>query len=112
MYVYWLFGLSAAFVLVERILPRYQQHILRDGIGLDVFYLLFNGHFLGLLLAKVSAPFIDSFDLFLGKLHLREALYSGVASQLSFGAQLILALIIVDFFHWGAPTWFRSTRSG
>ncbi len=35
-YVHWLAGLSVLFVLLERLRPRHQQRVLRDGIATDL----------------------------------------------------------------------------
>ena len=51
--------LSLAFVFFERVRPRYsQQKVLRRGILTDLAYVVFNGHFLGLLMAIVTAPLV------------------------------------------------------
>ena len=44
-YLPWLLGVSAFFVLLERLRPaRREQRVLRPQLGNDLFYLLFNGH--------------------------------------------------------------------
>ena len=49
-YLYWLLGVSAFFVIAERLRPaRRTQPLLRRQILNDTFYLLFNGHFFSLL---------------------------------------------------------------
>jgi sterol desaturase/sphingolipid hydroxylase (fatty acid hydroxylase superfamily) len=90
-YVYWLIGLSAAFVLLERLRPRSEQPILRGGIGTDLFYLVFNGHFLGVALAAIAQPILAWAD---------GALEIGVARSLPGWAQFLIALFAVDLLHW------------
>ena len=100
-YVYALAVISAIFVVLERLRPRYRdQPILRAGILTDVFYVVFNGHFLGLLLAKASKPAIAWFDGVLTSWNIRESFYYGLASQLPGWLQFIVALLVIDFVHW------------
>lgn len=90
-YVYWLAGLSAVFIVLERLRPRDRRGLWRKGLLTDLFYLVFNGHFLGVLLAKAARPVIAGFD---------GTLDFGVAATLPAWAQFAIALIAVDFLHW------------
>jgi hypothetical protein len=94
-YVYWLTGVSAAFVVFERIRPRKQQRILRADIATDLFYLVFNGHFLGILVTAVAAPFIARLDAGLEAVELRDRFYLGVAAGLPAWAQFTIAVLTV-----------------
>ncbi len=100
-YAYWLAGLSAVFVVLERLRPRRGQAILRHGITTDLFYLVFNGHFLGVLLAAATTPMVARLDDLLVASGLHHAVYLGVARSLPVWAQLLVALVAVDFLHWG-----------
>ena len=54
-YLYWLLGISLAFVLSERLFPwRKQQRLLRAGWLRDTGFLALNGHFFSLLTAGVT----------------------------------------------------------
>ena len=66
-YVVWLGGASAAFVVIERLLPRHPQAVVRKGIVTDLAYLVFNGHYLGVLLAMTTRPLIAHIDVLLMK---------------------------------------------
>lgn len=100
-YVHWLFGLSLAFVVVERLRPRHAgQAILREGIVIDLFYLVFNGHFLGVLIALAADPIALAFERLLGQAGLREAVHRGVLSTLPFWGQFLIALVAIDLLHW------------
>lgn len=99
-YVYWLAGLSVAFVVLERLRPRSRQPVLREGIVTDLFYLIFNGHLLGVLLASFATPVIARLDTTLESLGLRDALYIGVAGALPAWGQLLVALFAIDLLHW------------
>jgi len=51
-YFFWLLLISAGVFALERLRPwRRQQRVLRPGLGQDVFWLLFNGHFTGVSVA-------------------------------------------------------------
>jgi sterol desaturase/sphingolipid hydroxylase (fatty acid hydroxylase superfamily) len=54
-YTFWLLSASLACFVAERLLPwRKSQAAFRNQFGQDVFYLLFNGRYFGVLLAAVS----------------------------------------------------------
>ncbi len=51
-YPFWLIVVSAFVLVLERIWPwRNRQHLVRPQIGQDVFWLVFNGHYAGVLIA-------------------------------------------------------------
>lgn len=55
-YVFWLLVISALCLILERLWPwRDRQRMLRRQFAQDLFWLFFNGHYAGLLLAHVSA---------------------------------------------------------
>ena len=56
-YYFWLVSISVLCLALERFWPwRRDQKLLRRGIWQDVFWLAFNGHYLGVLLAAVTEP--------------------------------------------------------
>jgi hypothetical protein len=73
-YLYWLLGISAAFVLLERLFPwRKEQSVLRPGWLRDVGFVALNGHVFSLwtgALTGAVALFVS-----LGDGHLRKPLY-------------------------------------
>lgn len=100
-YAWWLAGLSLAFVLMERLRPRDPKlGFLRPGLLTDAFYLVFNGHFLGVLLAKLTGPLIQALDGGLESVHLREWLYLDLATGWPLWLQGVVAFVVVDFFQW------------
>ena len=99
-YVVWLAGLSIVFLALERVWPRANQPIFRAGIFSDLLFLIFNGHFLGVLLARWSTPFIAGLDAGLENWGLREQFYVGAAADWAPWAQFLVALLAVDFLHW------------
>jgi len=55
-YFFWLLAVSAVCMALERLRPwRREQRVLRSQFGQDLFWLLFNGQYAGLLLAIVAA---------------------------------------------------------
>lgn len=55
-YFFWLLAVSALCATLERIRPwRTHQAVFRPQFGQDVFWLFFNGHFAGILVARVAA---------------------------------------------------------
>lgn len=55
-YFFWLLIISASCWLLERLKPwRREQRAWRDQFGQDLFWLVFNGHYAGILLASISA---------------------------------------------------------
>lgn len=100
-YVYWLLGLSALFVVIERLYPRNaRQPILRDGIETDLIYLVFNGHFLGVALAMASAPVVRAVERLLEHAGVRDTVHLGVLSAWPAWAQFVVALVVIDLLHW------------
>ncbi len=55
-YFFWLLAVSAICALLERVRPwRVDQRMLRPQFGQDLFWLFFNGHYAGILVAHVAA---------------------------------------------------------
>ena len=55
-YFYWLVLVSLLSFCIERIAPwRREQKALRVDIGQDLFWLVFNGHYAGILVASLAA---------------------------------------------------------
>lgn len=99
-YWHWLALLSALVFALERALPRVKsQRILRKGIFTDVFYMVFNGHFLGVLIAMAATPIAARFDgLFTA---LGFSLHANWLSASPLWLQFAVAFFLVDFMQWG-----------
>jgi sterol desaturase/sphingolipid hydroxylase (fatty acid hydroxylase superfamily) len=120
-YAQWLVGISVFFFVAERLFPwRRQQKIFREGIASDLFYLIFNGHWLGALL---SAPWAygwvkERFDAVLGAIpapgsapSLRELFYWEALAAWPLWGQFLVIFFIKDFLEWGIHNLLhRSTR--
>lgn len=99
-YAVWLFGLSLAFVVLERLWPRERRSILRRGIGTDLTYLVFNGEYLGVLTGAASVHLIAFLDRALDLVHLRESFYLGAMGNQPFWIQIAVLLVVFDFAQW------------
>ncbi len=100
-YFFWLLMISACCFLLERVAPwRTRQKVLRRGIWQDVFYLVFNGHFAGMLVALFSGWLIGRVVVLFG--------YPGawpldtwnlLANQPPW-LQFLFFLMLKDFLEW------------
>lgn len=100
-YYFWLIGVSLFCFALERLSPwRKEQKILRRGIWQDLFWLVFNGHYLGLLLAMLTGGFIQWLNDVLYGLGLPVpeslALLNGVPLWLQF----VIFFVLKDFIEW------------
>jgi len=91
---------SLVVVVLERLMPRARQSILRRGITTDLFYMVFNGHFLGVYLARLSTPVAARFDAELAEFGLYDGLYRAQLAGLPAWQQFILALLAIDLLQW------------
>lgn len=99
-YWHWLLGLSLLFVLLERVRPRDRhQRLARPGLSTDLFYAAFNGHWLGVGIAMLSAPLSAAFEGALAARGLSQHL--AAARGLPAPAQFVLAFFAVDLLQWG-----------
>lgn len=99
-YSVWLFGLSLLFVLLERLWPRRRRRLFRRGIGTDVFYIVFNSEYLGVLIGVVSIHVIRALDRTLDLTHLRDHFYLAAMAGTPLWLQIVVLLIVFDFAQW------------
>jgi sterol desaturase/sphingolipid hydroxylase (fatty acid hydroxylase superfamily) len=98
-YWIWLIGLSAIFTLMERLWPRRSdQRLLRRGIGNDMAYVLFNGHFLGLSLAYVTIPLEHYFNSLTQLANIN--IHMHLTRSWPWMLQFAVALLAIDFIQW------------
>lgn len=97
-----LFVLSGLMFALERFFPwRPEQKQLRPKLWSDVIHLVFNGHFLGILLAGLAAVWIlPSVDRWLGAQGLTDSVYRNAAADWPLWLQIIVALVVLDFIQW------------
>jgi len=108
-YAQWLTGISLFFILAERLFPwRRDQKVFRQGIWSDLFYLIFNGHWLGALL---STPWAygwvqGRFDRVLGMVAIGDAttlkdfFYLDTLASWPIWAQFLLLFFVKDLLEW------------
>jgi sterol desaturase/sphingolipid hydroxylase (fatty acid hydroxylase superfamily) len=97
----WLFGLSLAFMLIERLWPRNpDQPALRRDIWWDFVYLVFNGEYLGVLVGAMAVQLIAWLNHALDLTHLRENLYMGAMTGQPLWLQFVVLLLAFDFLQW------------
>mgnify|MGYP006289239665 FL=1 len=100
-YHHYLIVLSAAFLGLERLRPwRRRQRVLRRGLFEDLFYLAFNGHFLGLLLAQATVHTAAWFATATDQVGLYRMIHAGVASGWPIWVQVLVAFVGLDFVQW------------
>jgi len=95
-YFFWLVVVSACCALFERIRPwRAEQRMLRRQFGQDLFWLFFNGHFAGILVARVAA------FLFVGVMPAIETFRSvRLIAASPWWVQFLVFLVMKDFLEW------------
>ncbi len=100
-YYFWLISASLLCFLLERIHPwRKKQRVLRKGIGQDLFWLLFNGHYFGLLLALVTGNLIRLTNTFLHQKEWPVPQDLALLSDSPLWLQFIVFLLLKDFLEW------------
>ena len=100
-YYFWLISASLFCFLLERIHPwRKKQRVLRQGIGQDLFWLLFNGHYFGLLLALVTGNLIRLTNTFLHQKEWPVPQDLALLSDSPLWLQFIVFLLLKDFLEW------------
>ncbi len=98
-YLYWLLGISAAFILIERLFAfRKSQPLLRRGWLRDLGFLAINGHFFSLLSAGLSG---GAALLATGLLHqVGVRLGASPIAEWPFLGQFVMFLVVSDFLQW------------
>ena len=100
-YYFWLIAISLVCLLIERLNPwRKRQKVLRNGILQDLFWLVFNGHFLGLLMALFTGKLVLAFNSFLYEYGLPVPEQLALLSGAPLWIQFIVFLVLKDFVEW------------
>ena len=101
-YFFWLLVISLACWILERLFPwRKQQKSFRAQIGQDFFWLVFNGHYAGLLIAFLSSWLIQRLAAAFSSIHIPppESIQFLGASPL--WLQFLVFLTLKDLLEWG-----------
>ena len=95
-YLFWLLVVSVLCTVLERVRPwRTDQKLLRRQFAQDVFWLFFNGHFAGILLARIAAY------LFTWAVPIIHPLKSvGLFASSPWVVRFVTFLLIKDFLDW------------
>jgi 3-mercaptopyruvate sulfurtransferase SseA/sterol desaturase/sphingolipid hydroxylase (fatty acid hydroxylase superfamily) len=94
--------MSGFVMLLERFFPwRPEQKQLRPKLWSDFIHLVFNGHFLGLLLAGLASVWVlPHVDRWLAAEGLTDSVYRNAAIDWPLWAQILVALFVIDFIQW------------
>lgn len=88
-------------IALERLTPLRDQQQLRPGLPSDLVHLVFNGHFLGVLLFGLAALYLlPAFDQLIARAGLTELVYRNAARAWPLWLQAGVALLVVDFLQW------------
>jgi sterol desaturase/sphingolipid hydroxylase (fatty acid hydroxylase superfamily) len=100
-YYFWLVAASLFCLLLERLHPwRKKQALLRKGFWQDVFWLVFNGHYLGLIFAILTGKLVMLFNGFLINIGLPVPSNYALLASAPLWVQFIVFFILKDFVEW------------
>ena len=100
-YYFWLVAVSVLCWALERLAPwRRGQRFLRTGLLQDLFFLVFNGHYVGILLASLAAPLIVKINDLSGLLHVPAPEEINLLSGWPLALQFVVVLVVRDFIEW------------
>src|SRR5437667_1957132 len=101
-YFFWLLMVSLFGWVLERIAPwRPQQKAFRRGFGHDLFWLVFNGHYAGVLLAAVSNWALQSLSHWSFGHDLLSLPAIAFLAGRPLWLQFVVFLVVKDFLEWG-----------
>lgn len=94
--------ISVGVATAEHFFPwRPAQRQWRRALGSDFIHLVFNGHFLGVILFGIaSAHLLPHLDLSIARAGLTGHLYRNLASEWPLWLQIVVALVVIDFVQW------------
>lgn len=100
-YYFWLIAVSLFCFLLERLWPwRREQRALRRGIWQDLFWLVFNGHYLGVLLAMVTGRLVQAFNGMLFEMGLPVPESLALVTSQPLWLQFVVFFVVKDFVEW------------
>lgn len=100
-YWFWLAVVSVFCWVLERLWPwRREQPAFRSQFGQDLFWLVFNGHFLGLLLAKLTGAGLLWLNARLGPAAIPTADTQHWLEAVPLWVQFVVFLVVKDFLEW------------
>lgn len=100
-YYFWLVAISLFVFVLERLSPwRREQKVFRKQFWQDLFWLIFNGHYLGLLLALVTGKLILWLNDYLYAAGLRVPEELALLAAAPLWLQFIIFFLMKDFLEW------------
>ncbi len=100
-YYFWLVGVSLIVFVLERLFTwRKNQKILRKGIGQDLFWLIFNGHYLGLILSMVTGHLVQGVNAVFSEAGLPVPESLALMRGTPLWLQAITFFLLKDFLEW------------
>ncbi|NIP25103.1 hypothetical protein GWN42_14605, partial [candidate division KSB1 bacterium] len=100
-YYFWLVAVSLFVFLLERLAPwRREQKVFRKQFWQDLFWLTFNGHYLGLLLALVTGKLILWLNDYLHAAGLPVPEELALMTGAPLWLQFITFFLLKDFLEW------------
>ncbi len=100
-YYFWLIAVSLFCFVVERISPwRRNQKVLREGIWQDIFWLVFNGHYLGLIMAMITGQVVLLLNTFLHQQGIPVPENIALMAGSPLWLQFIVFFLLKDFVEW------------
>lgn len=97
-----LLAISAFTAGLEWLFPkREEQKQLRERLGSDFLHLVFNGHFLGVIVFGIATHWVLPWlDVWLARAGLTELVYRNAAASWPIWLQIIIAMVVIDFVQW------------
>ena len=94
--------ISLLVLVFERLWPcRPEQRLLRPHLGSDALHLIFNGHYLGVILHALAVSYVlPPFDAWLTELGIHPYVYRAAAAQWPLWMQIPVALLAIDFIQY------------
>jgi len=100
-YFFWLLVISVFCWILERLFPwRKDQKIFRDQIWQDYFWLIFNGHYAGMLVAYLAVWIVGQINQGFNLLDIPGPNTLNILSASPFWLQLVVYFILADFIEW------------
>jgi sterol desaturase/sphingolipid hydroxylase (fatty acid hydroxylase superfamily) len=100
-YYFWLIAISLLCLVLERLAPwRKGQKVLRPGIAQDLFWLVFNGHYLGLIFALLGGRAIQLLNTALHEAGLPVPESLQLLSGSPVWVQFVVLVVVKDFVEW------------
>jgi 3-mercaptopyruvate sulfurtransferase SseA/sterol desaturase/sphingolipid hydroxylase (fatty acid hydroxylase superfamily) len=93
--------ISAFVAALERLRPFRPQKQLRPMLWSDLIHILFNGHFLGVLIYGLATNWVlPPIDRLLGQHGLTTHVYRNLATTWPLWLQIVVVIVVLDFVQW------------